>query len=60
MHYWKQWLWASLLWRRINRLIENPEFAEGLGREAKKICEKLNGPAIIDQWRKYIEKIIEE
>ena len=44
----------------MNRLIENPEFAEGLGREAKKICDRLNGPAIIDQWRKYIEKIIEE
>ena len=44
----------------INRLIENPEFAEALGREAKKICEQLNGPAIIDQWRKYIEKTIEK
>lgn len=44
----------------INRLIENPEFAEELGKEAKKICDKLNGPAIIDQWRKYIEKIIEK
>lgn len=44
----------------INRLIENPEFAEALGREAKKICEQLNGPAIIEQWRKYIEKTIEK
>ena len=44
----------------MNRLIENPEFAEGLGEEAKKIAEKVNGPAIIDQWRKYIEKIIED
>ena len=44
----------------INRLIENPDFAEGLGKEAKKICEQLNGPAIIEQWRKYIEKTIEE
>lgn len=44
----------------INRLIENPEFAEELGKEAKKICEQLNGPAIIDQWRKYIEKIVED
>lgn len=44
----------------INRLIENPEFAESLGREAKKICERLNGVAIIDQWRKYIEKITEK
>ena len=41
-------------------LSENPEFAEELGKEAKKICDKLNGPAIIDQWRKYIEKIIEK
>ncbi len=44
----------------IARLIENPDFAEALGREAKKICEQLNGPAIIEQWRKYIEKIIEK
>lgn len=44
----------------INRLIEEPEFARQLGKEAKKICEKLNGPAIIDQWRMYIDKIIKE
>ena len=44
----------------MNRLIENPEFAESLGTEAKKIAEKVNGPAIIEQWREYIEKIIEE
>lgn len=44
----------------INRLIENPEFAESLGVEAKKITEKVTGPAIIDQWRKYIEKTIEK
>ena len=46
--------------KAMNHLIENPEYAESLGREAKKIAEKVNGPAIIDQWRKYIEKIIEE
>ncbi len=46
--------------KAMNRLIEEPEFAESLGHEAKKIAEKVNGPAIIDQWRKYIEKIIEE
>ncbi len=44
----------------MNRLIENPEFAKNLGAEAKKISEKVNGSAIIDQWRKYIEKVIEE
>ena len=44
----------------MNRLIEDPEFAENLGREAKKIAEKVNGPSIIDQWRKYIEKTIEK
>lgn len=42
----------------ISRLIENPEFAEGLGREAKKIGKQLNIPTISGQWRKYIEKII--
>lgn len=43
----------------MNKLIENPDYAENLGREAKKICDLLNGPAIIEQWRKYIEKTIE-
>lgn len=44
----------------MNRIIENPEFAESLGREAKKIAEKVNGESIIGQWREYIEKIIAE
>lgn len=46
--------------KAMNRLIEDPVFAESLGREAKKIAEKVNGPAIIEQWRKYIEEIIEK
>ena len=51
---------AKAMEEGINRLIENPEFAQSLGREAKKICKQLNGPAIIEQWRKYINKVIEE
>lgn len=43
----------------MNRLIEDREFAESLGKEAKKICDLLNGSAIIEQWRKYIKKTIE-
>lgn len=42
----------------INRLIEDRELAECLGENARKISEKVNGPAIIEQWRDYIEEII--
>lgn len=42
----------------INRLIEDRILAERLGENARKISEKINGPAIIEKWRKYIEEII--
>lgn len=42
----------------INRLIEDQEFAERLGQNAREISKKINGVAIISQWRDYIEKII--
>lgn len=42
----------------IMKLIENPEYAEELGMEARKITESVNGPAIISQWRAFIEKTI--
>ena len=42
----------------IMELIENPEYAEKMGREARKLSELVNGPAIIAQWRAFIEKTI--
>lgn len=42
----------------INRLIEEPAFAEMLGENARKICEKANAESVICQWREYIEKTI--
>lgn len=41
----------------INRLIENPEYAEELGRNAAKIAGIANGKAIFEKWRDYIEEI---
>lgn len=41
----------------INKLIENPEYAEQLGDEARKIGEIANSKAIFEQWRDYIEEI---
>lgn len=43
----------------ICRLIEDRELAERLGEQARKISEKVNGHAIIQQWRDYIEAIIQ-
>lgn len=43
----------------INRLIEDREFAERLGQNARKISDKINGPAVIAQWRDYIEEVID-
>lgn len=42
----------------INRLIEDPEFAGRLGAEATKIADKANGRAVYEQWRDYIEELI--
>ena len=41
----------------INRLIENPELANRIGRQAGKIAEKANGQAVFEQWRDYIEEL---
>ena len=41
----------------INRLIENPEFGEQLGRKAREIANRANGEAIFEQWRDYIEEL---
>lgn len=42
----------------ICRLIEDRDLAERLGENARKISEKINGPAIIGQWRDYIDRIV--
>lgn len=44
----------------ICRLIEDKELAERLGENARKISEKANGKAIIEQWRDYIETVIRD
>lgn len=41
----------------INRLIEQPEYAEKLGRQARKIAEIANARAIFEQWQDFIEDI---
>lgn len=41
----------------INYLIEHPEEAEAMGRQAGKISEIANGDAIFEQWKDYIEEI---
>lgn len=42
----------------INKLIEEPEYADELGENAKKISEIVNARAIFEKWRDYIEEII--
>ena len=44
----------------INRLIEDKEFAKRLGKEAAKIKETASTDAIFEQWRDYLEKIVEK
>lgn len=41
----------------INRLIEDPDLAQKLGRNARKIAERANDEAIYEQWRDYIEQL---
>lgn len=40
----------------INYLIENPETAERLGQQARRISEKANSQAVFEQWRDYLEE----
>ena len=42
----------------INRLIEDREFAEKLGREARKLGERIGSEAILARWKEYIETVI--
>lgn len=41
----------------INRLIEDPELAERLGENARRIADRANGQAVYEQWRDYIEEL---
>ena len=42
----------------ICRLIEDKELAATLGSNARKIADRVNEEAIIEQWKQYIERII--
>lgn len=41
----------------INRLIEDPELAERLGAQARKITDRANEQTVYEQWRDYIEQL---
>lgn len=41
-------------------LIEHPEKALEFGKEASKIYDETNSPAIVKKWRDYIENVIEK
>ena len=41
----------------INRLIEDPELAEKLGDNARKLADIANTDAICEQWKDYIEEL---
>lgn len=43
----------------INRLIEHPELAKQYGMEARKIADRINGTAVLAQWKQYIGEVIE-
>ena len=42
----------------ISRLIEDKEFGDKLGSNARKISGRIEGKTILEQWKTYIEKII--
>ena len=42
----------------VNRLIEDRDFAEGLGEEARKISKRVDGASVLAQWKEYIEKVL--
>jgi glycosyltransferase involved in cell wall biosynthesis len=43
----------------MRRLLADPDYAEALGRAARKICERCNTEAIAQQWIDYINYVIE-
>ncbi|SHI03535.1 Glycosyltransferase involved in cell wall bisynthesis [Butyrivibrio fibrisolvens DSM 3071] len=42
----------------LNKLIEDPELCERLGSEASKIKERANADAVFEQWKDYIELVL--
>ena len=42
----------------MNRLIEEPELADTIAKEAKKISNDLNSASIVNQWCDYINQVI--
>lgn len=44
----------------INRLIEEPEFAETLGKNASKIGEKAGAEMIFKEWEKYVLEVCKD
>ena len=42
----------------LNRLIENPDLCQKLGKKASKIRERANADAVFEQWRDYIELVL--
>ena len=49
---------AQALAEAVNRLIENPDFAQQLGHNAAKIGESASAEVIFEEWRTYIEEIL--
>lgn len=44
----------------IARLIEDPQMAEQMGAEARRLADKISVTAITNQWCEYINKVIEK
>ncbi len=44
----------------VNRLIEDRELAERLGRNARKLSERIHGPAVLMQWKGYMEEVLKK
>jgi len=41
----------------INRLIEDRKLADYLGENARKLCERINGASVLEQWKEYMEEV---
>ncbi|MCR5675587.1 MAG: glycosyltransferase [Lachnospiraceae bacterium] len=51
---------AAAMAAAMNRLIEDRDLAERLGREARRIRETAGMQAVFSEWRDYLEKIVAE
>ena len=43
----------------INRLIEDKQLAQALREQARRISGRINGQAVLAQWKSYIEEVIQ-